>query len=140
LHSRWGFSAKRSFCHSGKALMAWFVYIVSCADGSYYTGICTNVGRRLAEHNHSNRLGARYTRGRRPVALAYTEETPTRAVAARREYEIRRLDHRRKELLVTSQAKAQENSGETAPAIAGDFFSAGLIGSASPEPPTGNTL
>jgi putative endonuclease len=80
--------------------MAWFVYIAWCADDTLYTGITTDVIRRLAEHNTSNRLGAKYTRSRRPVALAYIEEVSTRAAAARREREIRHLDRRGKERLV----------------------------------------
>jgi putative endonuclease len=80
--------------------MAWFVYIARCADDTLYTGIATDVPRRLAEHNTSNRLGARYTRSRRPVALAYFEEVPSRAVATRRESEIRCLGRRGKERLV----------------------------------------
>jgi putative endonuclease len=49
---------------------AWFVYLLRCADGTLYTGITTDVDRRLAEHNGNHGLGARYTRSRRPVTLA----------------------------------------------------------------------
>ena len=69
----------------------WFVYILRCVDGSFYTGITTDPDRRLAEHNGSDRLGARYTRARRPVRLAYLEEIPSRSEAARREAAIRKL-------------------------------------------------
>lgn len=72
-------------------MSAWFVYILRCADGSFYTGITTDVARRVAEHNASDRLGARYTRARRPVSLAHVEEAASRAEAARREAAIRRL-------------------------------------------------
>ena len=48
----------------------WHVYIVECADGTYYTGITTDVDRRINEHNYSFR-SAKYTRSRRPVRLVY---------------------------------------------------------------------
>ena len=51
----------------------WFVYLVRCADGTLYAGITTDINRRVAEHNSGGGLGARYTRGRGPVTLAYFE-------------------------------------------------------------------
>ncbi|MEJ2034113.1 MAG: GIY-YIG nuclease family protein [Deltaproteobacteria bacterium] len=82
--------------------MPWFVYMVRCSDGTFYTGITTDVGRRLGEHNSNDRLAARYTRSRRPVVLAYTEGTVSRAAAARRERAVRRLPRREKERLAAS--------------------------------------
>ena len=73
------------------AASAWFIYILRCADGSFYTGITTDIARRVAEHNASDRLGARYTRSRRPVSLAYAEAADSRASATRREAAIRKL-------------------------------------------------
>ena len=75
---------------------AWAVYMLRCADGTLYTGITTDVTRRLAEHNGEGGLGARYTRSRRPVALVYVEAAASRAAAARREAAIKRLDRTRK--------------------------------------------
>ena len=75
---------------------AWFVYMLRCADGSLYTGITTDLSRRLAEHNGEGGLGARYTRGRRPVTLAYSESAGSRAEAAQREAAIKQLDRARK--------------------------------------------
>jgi len=75
-----------------------FVYIVRCADGTFYTGWTTDVARRVAQHNAGR--GARYTRMRRPVVLVYREETPDRSTAMRREVAIKRLDRERKERLV----------------------------------------
>jgi putative endonuclease len=69
---------------------SWFVYIVRCRDGSYYTGITTDLTRRIAEHN-SPAGGARYTRSRRPVTLVYWEAVPSRATAAQREYRLKTL-------------------------------------------------
>ena len=75
---------------SGKNVAFWSVYIVSCSDGTFYTGITTDVERRVEEHN-SGRAGARYTRARRPVRLVYREAAGNRSEAARREYRIRRM-------------------------------------------------
>ena len=80
---------------SGEAA-AWCVYMLRCADGSLYTGITTDVARRVAEHNGVGALGARYTRSRRPVALVYVESAHDRADASRREAAIKRLDRVRK--------------------------------------------
>ncbi len=77
----------------------WFVYMLRCADGTLYTGITTDIDRRLAEHNGEAGLGARYTRSRRPVALAYSESADSRAEASRREAAIKRLDRASKQQL-----------------------------------------
>jgi len=76
--------------------MSWKVYILHCADNTLYTGITTDIGRRVHEHNHSDK-GARYTRARRPVTLAYQECCDSRSDASRREYKIKQL-HRTKKL------------------------------------------
>jgi putative endonuclease len=81
---------------------AWSVYILRCADGTLYTGITTDITRRLVEHNGDSGLGARYTRSRRPVTLAYVEDAGNRAEAARREAAIKRLDRTRKLALCAS--------------------------------------
>ena len=65
------------------------VYILKCADGTLYTGWTTDLERRLQAHNSGR--GARYTRGRGPVRLAYREEQSDRSAAQRREAAIRRL-------------------------------------------------
>lgn len=63
------------------------VYILRCGDGSLYTGYTTDVERRLDEHRNGD--GAKYTRGRGPLELVYTEQCPTRSAALRREAEIK---------------------------------------------------
>lgn len=75
--------------------MAWFVYIVVCADESLYTGITTDVSRRETEHNGST-LGAKYTRVRRPVKIVYQESVATRSEAMQREYCIKKLTRQQK--------------------------------------------
>jgi putative endonuclease len=77
-----------------------FVYILQCADGSYYTGWTTDLERRVAAHNAGR--GGRYTRSRRPVKLVYWEEHPDRRSAQRRELALKRLSRARKLALVTT--------------------------------------
>jgi putative endonuclease len=75
-----------------------FVYIVLCADGTYYTGWATDVTRRVAAHNAGR--GGRYTRTRRPVILMYQEAVPDRGSAMRREVAIKRYGREQKERLI----------------------------------------
>ena len=79
----------------------WFVYILRCRDDTFYTGITTDLARRLAEHNGA-RLGARYTKARRPVRLVYAEPADSRSAAARREYQLRRLSAEAKRALIAT--------------------------------------
>ncbi len=74
----------------------WFLYMVRCADETLYTGITTDVERRISEHNSDDRVGARYTRTRRPVQLVYTEQVESRSAAAIREAAIKKLTRRQK--------------------------------------------
>jgi putative endonuclease len=78
--------------------MAYYCYILECADGTYYTGWSTDPARRLAQHNAGR--GARYTRSRLPVDLVYIEEQPDRLSALRREIAIKRLSRAKKSALV----------------------------------------
>jgi putative endonuclease len=76
-----------------------YVYVLECADDSYYTGYTTDVERRVAEHDAGE--GAKYTRGRTPVDLVHVETYETRSAAMRREHEIKSLSRRAKDSLVT---------------------------------------
>jgi putative endonuclease len=78
----------------------WWVYFLRCNDNSLYAGITTDIDRRISEHNNS-KLGAKYTRARRPVTLAYLEEADNKSLACKREYQIRHLTKSKKELLVS---------------------------------------
>ena len=69
----------------------WQVYILKCSDDSLYTGITTDVERRVAEHNGHGGKGARYTRSRRPVELIYSEACENRSSASKREASIKQL-------------------------------------------------
>lgn len=72
---------------------SWFVYILQCADDTLYTGVSTDVVRRVKEHNGEGRKGkgAKYTKARRPVVLLYQEAALDRSAAQIREAEIRHL-------------------------------------------------
>lgn len=71
-----------------------YIYILRCKDDTLYTGYTTNLDRRLQEHNQGK--GAKYTRGRTPVELVYSEEYETRSQAQKREYEIKQYDREQK--------------------------------------------
>ncbi len=72
----------------------WFVYVVRCRDGSLYTGIARDVNARVAKHNQGR--GARYTRGRRPVAIVHVERKRSQVLALRREAAIKALPRKAK--------------------------------------------
>ncbi|TDJ33467.1 MAG: GIY-YIG nuclease family protein [Gammaproteobacteria bacterium] len=76
----------------------WYVYILECADHTFYTGITTNLDERLREHNEGN--GARYTRGRRPLRLVYSEDARDRSEAQSHEYRIKQLSRKEKSRLI----------------------------------------
>lgn len=76
--------------------MMWYLYIVECSDSSLYTGITTDVERRLREHEQG-KLGARYTRGRGPFRLRYSEAFPDRSAASKAEARIKKLTRKEKE-------------------------------------------
>ena len=78
------------------------VYILQCADGTFYTGWTTDLEQRLRVHNSGQ--GAKYTRGRRPVSLVYWEEQPDRSAAQKREAAIRRLSRTEKSKLIEERA------------------------------------
>jgi len=69
----------------------WHVYLLECADGSLYTGVARDIERRLKQHNGEIAGGARYTSGRRPVALRWSEPCATRGEAQQREVMIKKL-------------------------------------------------
>jgi len=68
----------------------WHLYIVRCSDNSLYTGITTDLERRVLEHNTSNK-GSKYTKTRRPVELVYNETYQDRSTSSKRESEIKKL-------------------------------------------------
>lgn len=82
-------------------MKTWYVYILRCADGTLYTGSTDDVQRRLAVHNSGK--GAKYTRGRTPLELAYTEECESCSAALKREYAIKQLSRQEKLNLINEK-------------------------------------
>ena len=82
--------------------MNWHVYIILCSDDSLYTGITTDIERRLSQHG-GRRGGARYFRGRRPERVVYLEGGHTRSTAGRREAAIKKLNRAQKCRLIVSE-------------------------------------
>ncbi len=78
---------------------SWYVYILRCADDTLYTGVTTDLARRVAEHN-AGKAGAKYTRARRPVVLVYYEQAASRADATRREAALKAVSRGVKETLI----------------------------------------
>ena len=76
----------------------YYVYIVECSDKTLYTGIASDLERRIDEHNTSDK-GAKYTRSRRPVKLVHSEVYPNRSSASKREYAIKKMKREAKKSL-----------------------------------------
>ena len=87
----------------------WFVYLLQCSDGSFYTGVTTDLERRVRQHNGEIVGGANYTRARRPVTLAWHEVCEDRSVAQQREYFVRRLSRREKQRLTARAAVVRDD-------------------------------
>lgn len=86
----------------GAVIKKYNLYIVECADGTYYTGITNNLTKRLRQHNGEIVGGAFYTRNKRPVKLIYQENYETHLEAARREVVIKKMPRIKKEKLLNS--------------------------------------
>ena len=78
--------------------MSWYIYILRCGDGTLYTGITDDVEKRFAAHAAGK--GAKYTRGRGPLTLVYTEEVEDKSAALKREHAIKRLSRTEKLKLI----------------------------------------
>lgn len=81
----------------------WFVYLIECSDKSLYCGITTDVGKRI--RTHTSGMGARYTRGKGPFKLVYTEVFGSHKAAAQREIEIKGWSREKKLNLLKSKCK-----------------------------------
>jgi putative endonuclease len=77
----------------------WFCYLLQCADATFYTGITNNLEKRLTAHNQGT--ASKYTRGRLPVVMIYSEHHPDRSTASKREAQIKRLHRTKKIALIT---------------------------------------
>lgn len=83
-----------------KKITNYYLYILRCNDNTLYTGITTNIERRVSEHNGSIK-GAKYTKYRRPVVLVYQEEHLNRSEASKREYALKKLSKIQKEEMIS---------------------------------------
>ena len=83
----------------------WYLYILRCKDNTLYTGITTDVEKRLEAHRSGK--GAKYTRGRTPLELVYRESCGSHSDALKREAEIKKLSRQAKEQLVKSQSDSE---------------------------------
>jgi putative endonuclease len=92
----------------------WYLYLVRCADGCLYTGISTDVSRRLAEHR--NNRGARRLRGRGPLELVFQTAVGDRGSAQRVEYRVKRLDRHAKQALVDGRLALADLDDRVPPA------------------------
>ncbi|MGB7219995.1 MAG: GIY-YIG nuclease family protein [Vicinamibacterales bacterium] len=88
-----------------------FVYIVRCADGTLYTGYARDPCKRV--HIHNAGRGARYTSGRRPVALVFVERCTSIGAALRREHQLKRWSRTRKEALIARAARRAHRKRRT---------------------------
>jgi putative endonuclease len=84
----------------------YYLYILECKDGTLYTGITTDVGRRFNEHK--NKKGGHYTSAKAVVRVLYTEEHPDRSAASKREAEIKGWT-REKKLSLVGGGKMEQN-------------------------------
>ena len=82
----------------------WVLYILSCKDGTLYTGITDNLPRRLCQHSEGK--GAKYTRGRGPLSLVYVENCENKSHALHREIAVKKLPRAQKQLLCESYHKS----------------------------------
>ena len=76
----------------------WHVYILRCADDTFYTGITNDPPRRLAQHNAG--VASRCTRSRRPVEMVYCEQVADKSAALRKEAAVKKLTHQQKQKLI----------------------------------------
>ncbi len=83
------------------------LYMVRCADGTLYTGIATDVERRLTEHESGLR-GAKYLRGKGPLQIVFSEVVGSRAVASRLEYRVKKLNRLKKLDLIDGRSRLDD--------------------------------
>ena len=88
-------------------MSSWSVYLLRCGDGSLYTGIATDVSRRVAEHKEGE-IGAKYLRGRGPFDLIYQQEIGDRSLAAKIEHRVKRFPKTYKEDLGRLPGRIEE--------------------------------
>jgi putative endonuclease len=90
------------FLSDGKVIIMpdWYLYVLRCRDGSLYTGISTDVDRRLAEHQEGGDTGSKYLKGRGPLTLVFQKRLGNRSLASKVENKVKRLSKAKKEELI----------------------------------------
>jgi len=83
---------------------AWFLYVLRCADDTFYTGTTTDISRRIDEHN-TKQCGAKYTKARRPVKLVFWQPFENRSKAQKAEYKFKKLTRKQKEKIITNESR-----------------------------------
>ena len=83
----------------------WYLYILKCKDNTFYTGVTTDLERRIKEHN-SSKLGAKYTRARRPVKLVYSKRKKNKSYAQKEEAKIKNLSRAKKIEIIKNKKTA----------------------------------
>jgi putative endonuclease len=87
----------------------YYLYILKCADKTLYTGITTDLKRRIAEHNNT-KLGAKYTASRQPVNLVYSKKIKNRSAALKEEYRIKKFSRQEKLEMIKKAKYAKSNT------------------------------
>ena len=85
-------------------MAVWYVYLLRCSDNSLYCGVTTDLERRV--HEHTEGIGCRYTRSRRPVRIVWSSETSGKSEAYKEEYRIKRMGKIAKEALVAEETRS----------------------------------
>lgn len=92
-----------------EAVSSWYLYIIRCANSHLYTGVTTDVKRRLAEHQSSGPKAAKFLKGKGPLTLVYQEPQIDRSTALKREIAIKKMSRQQKLQLVTQFAALNTN-------------------------------
>lgn len=84
---------------------SWYVYIIRCCDKSLYTGVTTNITRRLQEHNSQSKKTAKYLRGKQPFEIVYQLKVLNKSIALKTESAIKKLTKLEKEFIINEHKK-----------------------------------
>ena len=85
----------------------WYLYLLECCNGRLYTGIATDVARRVAEHQSQGPKSAKYTRGKLPLTLVYQQEIGNRSAASKEELRIKSLTRKQKQALIAGSGQGR---------------------------------
>ena len=95
----------------------WYIYLVRCRDGSLYTGITTDVDRRVLEHGANRGTGAKYLRGRGPLKLVFKKQIGKKGRALKNEHKVKNLPRHKKEALIKTGAGIEALLSDSKPGI-----------------------